>query len=451
MRNEIESALKLLATPSDEQDLILDNKSLKSADGKEFPIISEIPWIYESPAAKIWEWKGSINQYRQTLEAEKNYLNTVDQSTMTDLAKKRINTRVQSNAEQLKSIEKILGPLIKENPPSLSVEEALKHQTLLTQSISSYYDNIHRDWGWDQEAQEDENQLSLEQIKPHLDSKPENMLILGSGASRLAYDIHQLIEPKLMILADINPLLLYSAKKIIQGGSIQLFETPIAPKNLESFSIKRRLKCDSPINKGIFYLFCDALNAPFKKEAFDVIVTPWFVDILGVRPEVIAQRINYHLKPGGTWINFGSLSFRQGTIDNHISCEEFYDSVSSSGFSIEGKTSVSIPYMKSPSSDHGRTEVVHTAKFKKIESCPKPAAVSNTPSWIENANAPIPLTQNIQKFQMTHQFYAQLSAAIDGKKSLNELATLLSQSQSMSFEDAYHSLSKFLLTLQFES
>ena len=66
----------------------------------------------------------------------------------------------------------------------------------------------------------------------------------------------------------------------------------------------------------------DALQPPFADGAFDTVVTPWFIDIIGEPFARVAARINLLLKPGGRWINFGSLAFSRAAHAERISLEE---------------------------------------------------------------------------------------------------------------------------------
>ena len=100
----------------------------------------------------------------------------------------------------------------------------------------------------------------------------------------------------------------------------------------------------------------DALQPPFADGAFDTVVTPWFIDIIGEPFARVAARINLLLKPGGRWINFGSLAFSRAAHAERLSLEEVSELHAEGGFADFEMREASIPYMRSPASRHARVE-----------------------------------------------------------------------------------------------
>ena len=98
---------------------------------------------------------------------------------------------------------------------NLSLAQSMKVKLPQTQQLMGYYHNVLRDWSYGDE----ENQLSLELIKKTLASNLNlgKTLILGAGAGRLSYDIYQQIENEFTLAIDINPYLLLTAQKILEG------------------------------------------------------------------------------------------------------------------------------------------------------------------------------------------------------------------------------------------
>ena len=84
----------------------------------------------------------------------------------------------------------------------------------------------------------------------------------------------------------------------------------------------RRLAAPAPARAGLELVAADALQPPFADGAFDTVVTPWFVDIIGEPFARVAARVNLLLKPGGRWINFGSLAFSRAAHAERMSLEE---------------------------------------------------------------------------------------------------------------------------------
>ena len=64
----------------------------------------------------------------------------------------------------------------------------------------------------------------------------------------------------------------------------------------------------------------------------DVVVTPWFVDIVHQDLKVTANHINQLLKPGGLWINYGSLAFFHADETKCYAREEVPEVIKLEGF-----------------------------------------------------------------------------------------------------------------------
>ena len=108
---------------------------------------------------------------------------------------------------------------------------ALRTRLPVDQGLNTYYANIHRDWAWGDE----ENEASLKQVRAVLHDHAElgNVLVLGAGAGRLAYDVHTNIDCSSTVALDFNPLLLLVAQAVTEGEQLNLYEFPIAPLALE--------------------------------------------------------------------------------------------------------------------------------------------------------------------------------------------------------------------------
>ena len=88
-----------------------------------------------------------------------------------------------------RKLQKLLRPIdVQSLQGNFESYLALRTRLPTDQGLNTYYANIHRDWAWGDE----ENEASLKQIRAVLHDHAElgNVLVLGAGAGRLAYDIH---------------------------------------------------------------------------------------------------------------------------------------------------------------------------------------------------------------------------------------------------------------------
>ena len=118
----------------------------------------------------------------------------------------------------------------------------------------------------------------------------------------------------------------------------------------------RRLSAPAPARAGLELVAADALQPPFADGAFDTVVTPWFIDIIGEPFARVAARVNLLLKPGGRWINFGSLAFSRAAHAERIGLEEVLELLPPAGFGALSVRETTMPYMRSPASRHARIE-----------------------------------------------------------------------------------------------
>jgi len=447
-RVKIESFIDILACPETGKDLVWQGKELCSpATGRVFPQTQKISWLFRAPEAALHEWRTRYDYHQASLgrESEK-LLAELKQGDFTELTRTRLRKQQQAVVEHAKALEKLLQPLVKSEPASVAAHIAMKTKLPETQMLMSYYNNIFRDWCWGDK----ENEQSLELVQSLMAQKPKDVLVLGAGGCRLAVDIHQKCQPERTLALDINPFLMLAAAKIIGGQNLTLYEFPIAPLDHDSFAIKRTLSWQGPLRSGFAMLFADGLNPPIKPASFDTIVTPWFLDIVPQDSKGLLQTINYLLKPSGQWINFGSLAYNHSEFSRCYSRSELLELTEQSGFSVHAQRHVDLPYLQSPASAQKRHENVFglsASKTKELAS--KKEHYEFLPEYLRSDDCPIPKLTNIEDMAVANRLLADIFSAIDGQKSLKQVATLVADKISVDHEQA-NAMVRKLLTRYYE-
>jgi hypothetical protein len=204
------------------------------------------------------------------------------------------------------------------------------------------------------------------------------------------------------------------------------------------------------VREGFHFVFADAMHAPFRRERFDAVLTPWFVDIVSEDFVQLARRINQWLAPDGRWINFGSLAFAQAHTARCYSLEEALEIVRDSGFELVSQSEAPIPYMQSPASRHARIESVMTWTARKNAPCPAPAS-AGLPDWIVLGAQPVPLLPAFQTTALTTRIHAFIMSLIDGQRSLQDMARILVEQRLMAPADAEPTLRGFLIKMYEEA
>ncbi len=353
-----------------------DKSPLESEDGQlhckackvDYPSINGIPWMFAEPLATLGEWRGRLTFALQQIGHEVAGLEQeLKNDDLHSLTRRRVERYKKAVEDHRRRLGKLLKPVdMQAYHGSYESYLALRTRLPADQGLNTYYANIHRDWSWGDE----ENSASLKQIQAVLHDHAElgNVLVLGAGAGRLAYDIHRSLNCTATVAMDFNPLLMLVAQAVTRGDKLKLYEFPIAPKALEDDAVLRPLTAPEVADEGFHLVLGDALRAPFPDKSFDTVVTPWLIDIITEDLPVLAARINNLLADNGRWVNFGSLAFSSPQQSRRYSPEETKAIVAECGFSDPYVSQKTIPYMCSPASRHGRQEKVFSfSAYKERE------------------------------------------------------------------------------------
>jgi uncharacterized protein YbaR (Trm112 family) len=434
-------------TPLETTDAAVHCKACKV----DFPLIEGMPWMFAEPEAMLGEWRGRLQFSLQQLSHEIASLDKeLESKEMRALSRRRIERYRKAVEMHRRSLQKLLRPIeIQSLQGNYESYLALRTRLPTDQGLNTYYPNIHRDWAWGEE----ENAASLKQIRAVLHDHVElgNVLVLGAGGGRLAYDIHTELNCRSTTAMDFNPLLMLVAKSVTSGAALSMYEFPIAPLSLEDDAVKRKLAAPRVAGERFHLLLGDALRAPFAEQTFDTIVTPWLIDIINEDLPIFASRINKLLKKDGRWINFGSLAFANPERARRYSPEETKAIVAESGFSAPYVSQATIPYMSSPASRHGRQERVFTFSSYKEREVDKPDRHVALPDWIVTGNEPVPLSPSFRQQAMTTQIYAFIMSLIDGKRSIKEMAIILENQKLMTQEEAQAAIRSFMTKMYDDS
>ena len=410
----------------------------------DFPAINGIPWMFAEPEAALGEWRGRLQFALQTLSYEIAGLeHELKSGNLSALARRRVERYRKCVESHRRKLQKLLRPIdVQSLQGNYETYLALRTRLPSDQGLNTYYANIHRDWAWGDE----ENTASLKQIQAVLHDHAElgNVLVLGAGAGRLAYDIHTSFDCAASVAMDFNPLLLLVAQAVTRGERLNLYEFPIAPRALEDDAVLRKLTAPEAVDDNFHLVLADALRPPFPEQAFDTVVTPWLIDIVTEDLPVFAARINRLLKTEGRWVNFGSLAFSSPAKSRCYSPEEVKAIVAEQGFSDPYVSQATIPYMCSPASRHGRRERVFTFSAYKERDTKRPDRHKALPDWLVTGQDPVPLSPSFRQQAMSTQIYSFIMSLIDGKRSIRDMAIVLEKQKLMTRDEAIPAIRTFL-------
>ena len=129
----------------------------------------------------------------------------------------------------------------------------------------------------------------------------------------------------LTVAVDLNPLLAYVGHRVSLGEVVELTEFPLAPLTPKQAAMQRTLRAPEPARPGLTFVLADAGRPPFQAGAFDLVITPWLLDVIDGPTDPMLARINHLLADGGTWINHGSVAFQSPQIRGQLTLEELED------------------------------------------------------------------------------------------------------------------------------
>ena len=410
-----------------------------------FPELDGIPFLFAEPARALGEWRTRLHGLLEELRREAGqYRKALDRGPRDVLARNRLKLLAAAFDDHARRLAALLSPLgIVEPGPALEMHRALGTRIPGAQGLASYYVNVHRDWAWGAE----ENEAGFQSLSAALGpGPPGKVLVLGAGAGRLVYDLHERLRPEVTAALDLNPLLAFVARRICAGERVALYEFPIAPRDVESHAILRTLEAGRSACRGLHFVLGDASRAPFAPGSFDVVVTPWLIDVLDEDFVRFARRINELLRPGGRWVNTGSLAFAHADPAARYSLEEVVTIVAESGFSPPRVVEDRSPYMCSPASRHGRVESVVTFVTVKQSDVPAPGA-EVLPEWLAWHDRPVPALPEFQEGGLTMRIYGFVATLIDGRRSIAEIARVLVQERLMTQDTAESAIHGFIRRL----
>jgi uncharacterized protein YbaR (Trm112 family) len=449
--NDSAPLLELLACPRCDQSLAVSGDGFRCAGCRvDFPCVDSIPWLFAEPNAALGEWRGRLHFSLQRSDRDEKQLRAaLERSDLRDATRARLELLANATADHGRRLRALLAPLdLERNAASIETHLALRTRLPVDQGLTTYYANVHRDWAWG----DDENEASFRILDAALSgATPGRVLVLGAGAGRLAYDVHMRWATTATVALDFNPLLMLLAQRVARGEHIELYEFPIAPRGSADHAVLRTLAAPAPVRDGFAWVLADAHRPPFRRGAFDTVITPWLVDILPEQFEVLCARINALLAPAGRWLNFGSLSFHVADAAARYGLDECAAVIEENGFAAPVVAEHEIPYLCSPASRHGRRERVvawNAAKRRDVKKLPRYEAL---PDWIVRGTDPVPLAESFRAQAMSTRIHAFIMSLIDGRRSLKDIAKLIVEQRLMEQHEAEPAIRAFLIKMYDDS
>ncbi|MEM1232360.1 MAG: methyltransferase domain-containing protein [Pseudomonadota bacterium] len=429
-----------------------------TACGAQYPALDGMLWLLPEAQDEQARWRNRWHHAIRQLQLRSTRAQAAALTATTPATEQRLQQLAAGCAGQQAAVTELLGCLDLGMAGSASCYEALRTDLPQLQQLFSYEANLFRDWCWGGA----ENRASTAAVLDCLEDAQVNVretrkrdariLVLGSGGARLAYDLHRALVPARTFALERNPYLAYAGAHLCQRGDLNLWEFPLAPLSGAEVAVERTLHCPDPASaEGLVFLMADALAPPVPAGSIDLVVTPWFIDVCGIPPSRLARIINRVLKPGGLWLNHGSVAFQAEAPEAQLTASELHDEIESSGFSIRAQSESTMPYLCSPASRHGRRELVHTFCAARVADCAPESMTEDSPSWLQQHHEPVPQLPAFARQASDTAIHAFLMSLIDGQRSVAAMAEIMAARQMLPAADARVALAGFLQKMYAEA
>jgi uncharacterized protein YbaR (Trm112 family) len=385
-----------------------------------FPLVQGIPVLSADAPAWLADWRRQAGVYQQLLargaQLMEEQLAPYDLLPATRERLESLRAAAADNGARVLSLLDAAG--ITAEPPTGEVSE-------VGFNLIEYYDHLLRDWAWDEES--DENARSRDLVLQALgkDRRLGRVLVLGAGGCRLAYDLHMRCKPELTVALDLSPLFLVGAKRVMFGNGLRLYEFPAIPRDRAAACVERDLRAPAGAPSRFHLLLADAFAAPLRPGAFDTVLTPWFIDIVPVDLRDTLGVIHGLLAPGGRWLNFGPLNYPKDRPHAHrYPPDELSALIGLAGFELGELAEAEIQLLGSRAAANGRTDRVFAFAARKPATAPAQPEV-DPPVWLLFSHLPVPRFGGLDTYRPDNAVVATIVAAIDGQRTLRDLAKLV--------------------------
>lgn len=415
----------------------------------DFPVHTTVPFLYAQPNQALGDWRNRINACLADIETQSARAKRAA-SGAGPAGHERLTTLQQGCETQLAALQQICQPL--------AVGEALARETHIALGTDigshhgalSYERNILRDWCWGEE----ENQAALAQLTTLLanrEAELNNILVLGGGAGRLAYDLHRSYGAAEVICLDFNPLLSQIGRRVSHGEALTFVEFPLAPHTAAQSAVAQTLSAPAPSDGNLHFVCADARQLPVPAGHFDLVVTPWLLDVVDSAADAMMRQINRALRTGGVWLYQGSVAFDSADPAYRYGAAELHDLAHAAGFEVRAHGDHAGPYLASPNSRGTRIESVHCFAATKLDELDESASPGGPPAWITDPTLPVPLSEAFQTQVLSVRVHAFVMSQLDGKRSINDVAAILEQQRLMPKAQAREAIRGFLKKMAAEA
>ena len=406
-----------------------------------YPNVGGVAWLWPDPGNALLDWRNRCNRLLASVNAEHTQLHT--NIALASVANEHETIYAAGLTSYQAQLENLLAPLKVGEPTAIEVHNALRTPYAAHHAADSYMQNVFRDWAWGDQENQDVLNFLLEVLQREKIA-PKNIAVLGSGAGRLAYDLHQALAPTTTFALDANPLLCLVAQNMFTGKALTLIEFPRAPIDAADYAVEQQLSAPAESAPGLTVLCADIAHLPLKAGALDLVVTPWLIDVLDYPLSHQCQLYGDLLAAEGHWLNFGSLGFNAKDPAERFTTRALHTKVEATGFAVVQHEDREFAYLQSPHNRQRRFEMTHTFLARRTSEKTQAPRTKQPADWISDHNRAVPLNDSFRTQLTTTRIHAFIMGLVDGQRSIRDMAKVLEDQRLMPAKEAEAAVTHFL-------
>ena len=366
-----------------------------------FPTHNDIPFFLDELGYKKLAFDISLYLHNESIK--------IKNIQSSNLKLKSTRKRVENyKSGRLKTIKKIHSTLT-------GFTQELNTQQVPQSNFNPYLELFFKDWLWDQ----DDNLSYLNDINTNCN----DILFLGCGAARVAYEYAKNNDKIDVYATDINPINLCL---INNQKNTKLFDSVKNPTSIENSAVKFEFSSPDKLN-NFFPFVADFYQ--MKTNQYEHVVSNWFLDILPNQLETNLSHLLQFIKEDGQFTYIGLSNFYNRSLEESFATEEIEELLKEHFLNVEIKQR-DFNYLSTPYTSQKRTEKI------LIANCSKPKKEKTTP--FSEKSLSLNYNQKLSIRKMEYITYARFLNHINETTSYEKTCEILQKEFGFSAEESQH-------------
>lgn len=427
--------LSILRCPTSGEELSLEGTHLVSSQAQ-YPVLAGgIPCLYPQPRKKMLEWGSKIKHFSELERAHLKQLQHLSSAQSSSLTRQRLNQQHKARAKNLGRIEALLNSWVPDKALPLQQD---------SQQIYSYFQLFFRDWCWGAELQTyTDFALSRIEALASKGSQRLSVLILGSGAGGLSCALANAVPGAQFYSVEHNPMLAIGSALLAQGETMELVDYSLYPNSIDNVAQTWTIEGKVIEQDNHTFIIGEYPQLPFAQQQFDVVIAPWFFDIIQQPFQQAIVHCTRYLKDDGQLLFMGPANVHSPYYEEQLCSDEILECLQKAFNEIDS-TIENLPYLDSPINSQNRREAVLFVQANK----PK-RGIEQSLSTADDSIA-LRVSPELQQYTLRLTTTLQVLSLVDEDMSAAALASKLESEFGFSEHESLHYAEVFIAQINSE-